>query len=249
MRKACRIAADVLDRLCAIVAPGMSTLEIDNRAKELISEYGATSASYNYKSGRLRYPSYICISVNEEIVHGIGRADKILKMGDVVSLDVCVIYDGWVGDNARTVCVGPVSAEVERLLRVTREAMHMGIDQARVGNRVGDISNCIQRHVEANNFGIVREFVGHGVGRGLHEEPQVPNYGARGRGPRLAPGMTICIEPMVTLGSPSLKMGPDGWVALARDGKPAAHFEHTILITDGDPEILTRPSSEAVANK
>ncbi|MFA5256969.1 MAG: type I methionyl aminopeptidase [Opitutales bacterium] len=244
MRKACRVAADVLDRLAQMVAPGTSTFELDQATMRLIEEYGARSACYDYRVGRLRYPSYACLSVNEEIVHGIGRTSKILRMGDIITLDVCVVYDGWVGDNARTVTVGPVSADVERLLDVTREALFKGIDMARRGNRVGDISSTIQRHVENNGMGIVREFVGHGVGRGMHEEPQVPNYGQRGRGPRLAPGMTICIEPMVTLGSPDLTIGPDGWVAIARDGKPAAHFEHTVLITNEDPEILTLPSSQ-----
>jgi len=244
MRQACRVAADVLDRLANMVAPGMSTFELDQAAKTLIEEYGARSACYDYRVGRLRYPAYTCLSVNEEIVHGIGLKDKILKMGDVITLDVCVVYKGWVGDNARTVAVGPVKPDVEKLLSVTREAMFKGIDLARKGNRVGDISNAIQRHVESHGYGIVREFVGHGVGHSMHEEPQVPNYGQRGKGPRLAPGMTICIEPMVTLGSPSLTIGQDGWVAIARDGKPAAHFEHTVLVTSTEPEILTVPTSQ-----
>jgi len=244
MRRACRVAANVLDDMAKLVAPGMSTLELDQEGKKIIEGYGATSACFNYRSGKLRYPAYTCLSVNEEIVHGIGRRDKILHIGDIVTIDVCVVYEGWVGDNARTVTVGPVNDKVDKLLSVTKRALEIGIDLARNGNHVGDISNAVQRHVESNGFGVVREFVGHGVGRSMHEEPQIPNYGQKGKGAKLAPGMTICIEPMVTMGSPSLAIGPDGWVAVTRDGKPAAHFEHAVLLTEGDPEILTIPSRE-----
>jgi methionyl aminopeptidase len=243
MRQACRVAADVLDDMVKLVAPGMSTYELDQEGKKIIEGYGATSACFNYRAGRLHYPAYTCISVNEEIVHGIGRKDKILHIGDIVTLDICVVYHGWVGDNARTVPVGPVSDKVDKLLAVTSQALGTGIDMARNGNHIGDISNAVQRYVEKNGFGVVREFVGHGVGRSMHEEPQIPNYGPKGRGPKLSPGMTICIEPMVTMGSPSLAIGTDGWVAVARDGKPAAHFEHTVLVTEADPEILTIPDS------
>jgi len=243
MRKACRVAADVLDEMIPAVAPGISPWELDQLGKQLIEKHGATSACYRYRSGRLVFPAYTCLSVNEEIVHGIGRPEKRLHIGDIVSLDISVVFEGWVGDNARTVAVGPLQDKVERLVTVTREAFYKGMEWARKGNHVGDISYAVQRHAEAAGFGIVREFVGHGVGRGMHEEPQIPNYGYRGRGPRLAPGMTICIEPMVTLGSPSISIGEDGWVALTRDGKPASHHENTVLVTDGEPEILTVPSS------
>ena len=249
MRQACRVAADVLDEMVKLVSPGMSTYELDQAGKRIIESFGAKSACYHYRAGRLVYPAYTCLSVNEEIVHGIGRTDKILHLGDIITLDICVIYNGWVGDNARTVTVGPVTDKVDKLLNVTQEAMFKGIQMARNGNHVGDISNAVQRHVEAAGFGVVREFVGHGVGRSMQEEPQIPNYGPKGRGPRLAPGMTICIEPMVTMGSPNLAIGPDGWVALARDGKPAAHFDHTVLVTDGDPEILTIPGIRNIETK
>jgi methionyl aminopeptidase len=245
MRQACRVAADVLDEMVKLVAPGMSTYDLDQAGKDIMSRMGAKSTTINYKpAGMKPFPSYTCLSVNEEIVHGTGRRDKILHLGDIITIDVCVLYKGWVGDNARTVAVGPVSSQVEKLISVTQESFNKGFEMARNGNHVGDISNAVQRYVEANGFGVVREFVGHGVGHTMHEEPQVPNYGARGRGPRLAPGMTICIEPMVTMGSPRLGIASDGWMAFTRDGKPAAHFENTVLVTDGDPEILTIPTSE-----
>jgi methionyl aminopeptidase len=245
MRQACRVAADVLGEMVKLVAPGMSTYDLDQAGKEIMAKLGAKSTSYHYKpSGMTPFPSYACLSVNEEIVHGTGRRDKVLRLGDIISIDVSVLYKGWVGDNARTVGVGPLQPEVEKLVSVTRESFYKGFEMARAGNHVGDISNAVQRYVEANGFGVVREFVGHGVGRTMHEEPQIPNYGARGRGPRLAPGMTICIEPMVTMGSPKLAIAPDGWMAFTRDGKPAAHHENTVLVTDGDPEILTVPTSE-----
>lgn len=240
MRAAGRVAANVLEEMVQAVTPGMSTYDLDQEASRIMQRLGAKSTTIHYKPAGMRpYPSYTCISVNDEIVHGSGRKDKILHMGDIVSLDVCVEYKGWVGDNCRTVPVGPISSETEKLLDVTRASMFKGIDMARKGNRIGDISNAVQTYVEAHHMGIVREFVGHGVGHTMHEEPQVPNFGYRGRGPRLVPGMTICIEPMVTLGSPSLKIANDGWLALTRDGKPAAHFEHTVLITEDEPEILT----------
>jgi methionyl aminopeptidase len=245
MRQACRVAADVLDEMLKLVAPGMSTYDLDQAGKDIMARMGAKSTTINYKpAGMTAFPSYTCLSVNEEIVHGTGRRDKILHLGDIITIDACILYKGWVGDNARTVAVGPVPERVEKLISVTREAFFKGFELARSGNHVGDISNAVQRHVESNGFGVVREFVGHGVGRTMHEEPQVPNYGARGRGPRLAPGMTICIEPMVTMGSPRLSIGPDGWVAIARDGKPAAHFENTVLVTEDEPEILTLTTNE-----
>lgn len=245
MRAACRVAANVLAELEHFVAPGVSTYELDQEGRRLIESYGARSACYNYQVGRKVFPAYTCLSVNEEIVHGIGSLQRVLQEGDIITLDVCVVYEGWIGDNARTVRVGKVTDDVERLLHVTEQALFKGIDKARSRNRVGDISAVIQNYVESRGFGIVREFVGHGVGRSMHEEPQVPNFGRKGSGPRLAPGMTICIEPMVTSGRPAVRFGNDGWVAFAADRKPAAHFEHTVLITESGPEILTTPTQAA----
>lgn len=243
MRQACRIAANVLDQLSKHVAPGVSTYDLDQEGRKLIEGYGARSACYNYEAGGRRYPAHTCLSVNEVVVHGIGNLQTVLKAGDIVTLDICVVYNGWIGDNARTYRVGPVSEQVEHLLRSTEEALGCGIAKARRGNRVGDISAAVQNYLQGQGLGIVREFVGHGVGRSMHEEPQIPNYGRKGTGQRLAPGMTLCIEPMVTLGSPAVEIAPDGWTAFARDRQPAAHFEHTVLITADGPEILTLPDS------
>lgn len=240
MREACRVAATVLDRLKAHVASGVNTYDLDQEAKRLIADLGGTSACHNYKVGRQTFPSYSCLSVNEEVVHGIGSLKRVLQEGDVIALDIVVCYDGYVGDNAATVGVGDLLPEVAGLLRVTEEALFEGISRARDGNRVGDISHAIQRHVEARELSVVREFVGHGVGVSMHEEPQIPNFGRRGTGPRLKPGMTLAIEPMVNLGRPNVEVLSDGWTVVTIDRKPSAHFEHTILITTGDPEILTQ---------
>ena len=243
MRQSCRIAANVLDKLAGFVAPGVSTYDLDQEGRKLIEGYGARSACYNYQIGRKRYPAHTCLSVNEVVVHGIGNLQTVLREGDIITLDICVVYNGWIGDNARTIRVGQVSESVERLVSSTEEAMYKGISKARSGNRVGDVSAAVQRHVEERGLGVVRDFVGHGVGRSMHEEPQVPNFGRKGTGQRLAPGMTLCIEPMVTLGSPAISFADDGWTAYARDRRPAAHFEHTVLITPDGPEILTVPDS------
>lgn len=239
MREACRVAATVLDRLTAHVAPGVNTYDLDQEAKRLIAELGGASACHNYKVGRQTFPSYSCLSVNEEVVHGIGSLKRVLQEGDVIALDIVVSYQGFIGDNAATVGVGQVSPEVANLLTVTEEALFEGINRAREGNRVGDISHAIQRHVESRTFSVVREFVGHGVGASMHEEPQIPNFGRKGTGPKLRPGMTLAIEPMVNLGQPHVEVLPDGWTVVTTDRKPSAHFEHTVLITSGDPEILT----------
>ncbi len=244
MREACRIAANVLDRLCNEVEPGVNTYDLDQLGKRLIEGYGAISACYDYRVGLKRYPAYTCLSTNEEVVHGIGSLERVLKEGDLITVDVCVIYNGWVGDNARTVGVGRVSEEVGNLLKATQTALTKAIDQARPGKYVGDISNTVQRYIESKDFGIVREFVGHGVGRSMHEPPQIPNFGPRNRGEKLKPGMTLAIEPMVTLGRPETEILSDGWTAVTRDRKPSAHFEHTVLITRGDPEILTVPEAQ-----
>ncbi|MEZ5276678.1 MAG: type I methionyl aminopeptidase [Opitutaceae bacterium] len=241
MREACRVAAEVLDALKGYVRPGISTFELDQIAKNLIFEGGAVSACHNYKVGSRRFPSYSCLSVNEEVVHGIGSINRVLQEGDVVALDVVVSYQGFIGDNACTVPVGEVPAGTQKLLEVTEEALRRGIARAVAGKRVGDISSAVQRHVESNGFSVVREFVGHGVGVSMHEEPQIPNFGRPGTGPKLRPGMTLAIEPMVNLGGPEVEVLADGWTVTTRDRTPSAHFEHTVLITEGAPEVLTVP--------
>ncbi len=240
MRKACSIAATVLDRLCGIAREGVSTIDIDSAAREIMAEYSCRSACYRYRAGDLRYPGYVCISVNDEVIHGIG-SDRALKSGDIVSMDVSVVYQGFVGDNTRTVLIGDVAPETRKLVEATDAALHRGIAQARAGNRVGDISAAIQSYVEPFGYGIVEEFTGHGVGRHMHEEPQIPNFGTAGRGPLLRAGMTLAIEPMITMGSPEIFVGDDGWTVRTSDGKPSCHIEHTVLVTDADPEILTVP--------
>lgn len=249
MRDACRIAATVLEAMKAQVRDGVTTYELDQLARNLIMEEGATSASYNYQVGNKRFPSYTCISVNEEVVHGIATLKRTLRRGDIVALDVTVVYQGYIGDNACTVRVGEVATEVDRMVRATEEAMHEGIRAARAGNKVGDISHTIQRYVESRGYSVVREFVGHGVGRSMHEEPQIPNFGRRGRGPELRPGMTLAIEPMVNLGRPEVDVLADGWTVVTRDRTPSAHFEHTVLVTTGDPEILTVPAPRPIASR
>lgn len=238
MKEACFIAAFVLDKMCESVKPGMSTYDLDQLGKKLIEEMGARSACYNYKVGSRFYPAYTCISVNEEVVHGIGT-NRILQSDDSVSIDVSVVYNNFVGDNARTVPLEDVNEEVRKLIRTTEMALSKGIEQARVGNQVGDISAAIQEFVEASGYSVVRDFVGHGVGRSMHEEPQIPNFGRRNTGPKLKSGMTLAIEPMVNMGTYEIKYAKDGFTALTKDGKPSAHFEHTVLITDQGPEILT----------
>lgn len=241
LRAACSIAADVLARLCDAVAPGVTTYDLDQLGRQLIEERGAESACFNYRSGRKVFPSHTCLSVNNEVVHGIGSLNRTLADGDVISVDVCVRYLGWIGDNARTVPVGSPAEPMMRLLQVTEAALATGIAQARAGNHVGKISNSIQRVVEGAGFSVVREFVGHGVGRTMHEDPQIPNYGDRRAGPKLRRGMALAIEPMVNLGGGDIRILSDGWTAVTLDGQPSAHFEHTVLVTDGDPEILTVP--------
>jgi len=244
MRESCRIAANVLARMAKLLAPGVNTYDLDQAGKTFIEEYGAASACFNYANGHLRYPAYTCISVNEEIVHGIGSLRRVLHEGDVVTLDVCVMHRGFVGDNARTYTIGAVSEPVAGLLQATEEALRIGINEARAGNRVGFISNSIESFIRPKGYGIVRDFVGHGVGRSMHEEPQIPNFGPRRRGEILRPGMTLAIEPMIALGSARTTMAADGWTALTADGSVSAHFEHTVLVTREAPEILTLPDPE-----
>ena len=234
MRRACSAAAQILQAVVTLVQPGRTTKELDDAAGELIARAGGKSPFYGYKN----YPGQICVSVNEEVVHGIPGKRRV-QYGDIVSLDVGVILDGYVGDNATTVAVGVVKPRTQELLRVTQAALRAGITQAYAGNRVGDISHAIQSTVEAHGFSVVREFVGHGVGRKMHEEPQIPNFGRHGEGPRLRPGMTLAIEPMINEGSGDVQMLSDGWTVVTADRLPSAHFEHTVLVTEGEPEILT----------
>jgi methionyl aminopeptidase len=234
MRPACVVAQKVLGEVSDFIQPGMTTREIDQFAASRIKHYGAKSAFLGYR----KYPCYICISVNEQIVHGLAGARRV-EFGDIVSLDVGVIYNGFIGDTARTVPVGGCSVEAQRLMDVTERALYEGIAQATAGKRVADISRAIQKYVESNGFSVVREFVGHGVGRSMHEEPQVPNFVDGKSSPRLRPGMTIAIEPMVNAGGPDVKVLNDGWTVVTKDGQLSAHFEHTVLITESEPEILT----------
>jgi methionyl aminopeptidase len=241
MRESCTIAATVLARLKEQVRPGITTYDLDQIGRDLIASFGARSACHGYQLHSRRYPAYTCLSVNEEVVHGIGSLKRILRDGEVISLDVVVEYNGYIGDNAVTVPVGVIPPRVSELLKVTEEALRLGIKQATVGNRIGDISHAVQTYVEGHGFSIVREMVGHGVGREMHEEPQIPNFGRRNSGDKIKPGMTLAIEPMVNLGRHEVKTMPDGWTIVTRDGLPSAHFEHTVLTADSGPEILTIP--------
>lgn len=247
MREACAIAATVLDRLKGRVQPGITTYDLDQIARDLIAAHGARSACYGYKGHGRPFPAFTCLSVNDEVVHGIGTLKRILRDGDIIALDVVVEYNGYIGDNATTVPVGSISADCQRLLRVTREALDLGIGQARVGNRIGDVSHAIQTHVEAHGCSVVRDMVGHGVGASMHEEPQIPNFGRKGQGPKIKPGMTLAIEPMVNLGGYRTKTLSDHWTVVTTDGSPSAHFEHTVLTTEQGPEILTVPLPVAPA--
>src|SRR4026209_2060058 len=238
MRRACRTASTVLDRLSELVRPGISTKEVDQAAADFMQEYNVRSAFLGYRIGHRVFPGNICISLNDEIVHGIGSSRRI-QYGDIVKLDIGIVRDGWVGDNATTVPVGIIDERTDQLLRVTENALARAIGAAREGRRVGDI--CAEIEDEARRFGfsVVREFVGHGVGRKMHEEPQIPNYGNRGSGQKLKAGMTLAIEPMINFGTSDVRLLDDGWTVLTADGMPSAHFEHTVLITKDDPEILT----------
>jgi methionyl aminopeptidase len=241
MRDACAIAATVLDQLKRLVRPGITTQDLEEAGRDLIDRLHAKSACYGYRNRSRRYPAHTCISVNEEVVHGIPSLRRLLRPGDIVSIDIVVEFGGYIGDNAATVPVGAVTAPVGRLLQVTREALDIGIRAARVGNRIGDISHAIQDHVERNGMSVVREMVGHGVGAAMHEPPEIPNFGRPGAGERILPGMTLAIEPMVNLGAWRTRTLADGWTVVTSDGSPSAHFEHTVLTTDKGPEILTVP--------
>ena len=241
MREACAVAATVLSRLKEQVRPGITTYDLDQIGRDLIASFGARSACHGYQLHSRRYPAYTCLSVNEEVVHGIGSLKRILRDGDIISLDVVVEYNGYIGDNALTVPVGAIAPRTAELLKVTAEALQLGIAQATVGNRIGDISHTVQTFVESHGFSVVREMVGHGVGRAMHEEPQIPNFGRRNSGEKIKAGMTLAIEPMVNLGGHAVRTLSDGWTIVTADGQPSAHFEHTVLTTDSGPEILTIP--------
>ncbi len=235
MRESCKILSDLLNRMEEYIVPGISTYEIDEKAAAIIKEYGVVSNFLDYDG----YPASICTSVNEEVVHGIPRKDRILKEGDIITVDAGVIYKGYNSDAARTFCVGKVAPEVLRLVDAARDSFFEGIKKAHAGTHLYEISNAIDDYITPLGYGIVRELIGHGIGTDLHEDPEIPNYRQKRRGPKLQAGMTICVEPMITLGSPEINWKDDGWTVATVDGKPAAHYENTILITDGEPEILT----------
>lgn len=241
MRIAGRAASEILEQISAFLRPGLTTGEVDRFAAELIAATGCRSAFLNYR----KFPGNICISVNDEVVHGIGSPRRI-QYGDVVKLDVGVFKDGWVGDTAATVAIGVIDHETSRLLQATEDTLNAAIPLVREGRRLGEICAFIEQSIIRSGFSVVREFVGHGVGRKLHEEPQVPNYGKRTDGPKLKAGMTLAIEPMVNLGRPDVKVLNDNWTVVTTDGKPSAHYEHTVLVTKGDPEILTLRKSAVV---
>ena len=235
MREACRISAGALKLAGSAVEPGVTTAEIDKIAEDYIRSQGGVPNFKNYEG----YPATACISINNEVIHGIPSEKRRIVEGDIVSIDLGAMFDGYHGDNAATFACGDVSAEAKRLMEVTHDALYKGIGVAVVGGRIGDIGHAVQSYVEANGFSVVRQFVGHGVGTHLHEAPEVPNFGTHGHGIRLMPGMTIAIEPMVNIGKPDVKIMADGWTTLTRDGSLSAHFEHTIAITPDGPQIMT----------
>ncbi len=238
MRRACRTASEVLEKVTELIRPGVTTKEIDEAAADFMQEAGVKSAFLGYRLGHRVFPGNICISLNDEVVHGIGSPRRI-QYGDIVKLDIGVVQNGWVGDTATTVPVGMVDERVDELLRVTEKALEKAITHATEGGRLGDICAAVEEEAVRHRFSVVREFVGHGVGRRLHEEPQIPNYGKRGSGPKLKAGMTLAIEPMINLGGADVRLLDDGWTVRTADGTPSAHFEHTVLITRDEPEVLT----------
>ena len=245
MREAGRLVGEVLTELAAHVAPGVTTADLDDLAEKRIRRAGATPAFKGYHG----YPATICASVNEEVIHGIPSGRRILNEGDVISIDVGASLDGYFGDSAITLAVGQVSEDAATLLRVTDESLYKAIEVVKPGGRISDIGHAVQKHVEAYGFSVVREFVGHGIGQKMHEEPQVPNYGEPGRGPRLTEGMVLAIEPMVNAGKAAVKVLADGWTAVTRDGSLSAHFEHTVAVTADGPWILTAREVPVAARK
>ena len=237
MRASCRLARKILEELVLRLEPGLTTGQVDEWAGQIINQYGARSAFFGYR----KFPGQLCISVNEEVVHGIGGPRR-LAYGDVVKLDVGILLNGWVGDTATTVGLGAITPARQKLLERTQASLHEGIRKARSGARLGEISHAVETTVKAAGYSVVKEFVGHGVGRKLHEEPQIPNFGRANSGPILRPGMTLAIEPMVNEGIDEVRILKDGWTAVTADRRDSAHFEHVILITEGEPEILTQIS-------
>ncbi len=233
---ACLIAASVLDDIETIIGAGVSTHEIDTLARSAIRRSGAVPAFLGYKG----FPAAVCTSINEVVVHGIPRRDTRLKNGDIIGIDIGVCYKDFFGDTARSYAIGPVEEDVEKLLGVTRESLYRGIEKASTGNRISDISHAVEAHVSTHGFSPVEEFVGHGIGRNLHEEPSIPNFGDAGKGPRIREGMVFAIEPMINAGVPDVEVLGDGWTVVTRDRRFSAHFEHTVAIIDGKAQILTR---------
>jgi len=244
MHAANQVVAKVRDEVVGRVAPGVSTGELDSYAEARVRELGGVPAFKGYRG----FPATLCLSLNEEIVHGIPSTRRRLAPGDILGIDLGVKLDGYHGDSAITVPVGTVEPEVSRLLSVTEESLREAILQCLPGNRVGDVSAAVQRHVEAQGFSIVRDFVGHGIGKSLHEDPQVPNFGDPGVGPRLRPGMVLAIEPMVNMGQPDVEVLDDGWTAVAADRRPSAHFEHSVAITEEGPWVLSLAEQSVVAS-
>lgn len=243
MRAAGRLVGQVLTAMAGAVAPGVTTADLDALAEQLIVDAGAIPAFKGYHG----YPATICASVNDEVIHGIPSGKRILQPGDIISIDVGAALGGYYGDSAITLPVGPISEAAAKLLRVTDESLYKAIEMVKPGGRVSDIGHAVQAHVEAHGFSVVREFVGHGIGQQMHEDPQVPNYGEPGRGPRLAEGMVLAIEPMVNAGKPAVKVLSDGWTAVTRDRSLAAHFEHTVAVTADGPWILTARDTPVAA--
>ncbi|MGM0436802.1 MAG: type I methionyl aminopeptidase [Bacillota bacterium] len=236
MRDANKIVAETHEYLAEKIEPGISTADINKLADEFIRNKNAIPSFKDYQG----FPAAVCVSINEEVVHGIPDERRILNSGDIVSIDIGTLYQGFNGDAARTVAVGDVDEKVQRLLEVTEKSLMLGIEQAVKGNRLTDISNAVQKHVEGNGFSVVRDYVGHGIGRDMHEDPQIPNFGPPGRGPILKTGMTLAIEPMVNIGDYEVETLDDGWTVVTKDKSFSAHFEHTIAITDNKPEILSK---------
>ncbi|RMF24304.1 MAG: type I methionyl aminopeptidase [Deltaproteobacteria bacterium] len=240
MRRPAAVVAQILAALREAAKVGVTTAELDALAERMIERAGARSAFKNYRVGNAVFPAVLCTSINEEVVHGI-PSDRALEDGDILSLDFGVELDGFYGDAAITVPIGTIDEESKKLLEVTKRCLEVGIDQLRAGNRLGDVGAAVQEVAESEGFSVVREFVGHGIGRALHEDPQVPNFGVRGRGRELKPGMVIALEPMINAGGPGVRVLDDGWTAVTADGRRSAHFEHTVAVTTNGPRILTTP--------
>lgn len=243
MEEACKLAADTHDMLAENIKPGMSTYDLDQMAEKFIKQHGGIPAQKGYPSGVKGIPAFpgtLCVSINDVVIHGIPSKKDIIKDGDIVSIDLVVLKNGYNGDAARTHLVGNVTTEARRLVEVTKQAFFEGIKFAKKGYRIGDISNAINQYVVKHGYSVIREFQGHGIGKEMHEEPGIPNYGKPGRGPRIEPGMTLAIEPMVVAKNPDIWELDDGWTIVTSDGSLSAHYENTVLITENEPKVLTR---------